>query len=238
MFMQLRTAIDGLYAAFAGVPRPDALSYCGGCCLSDEEARVLLEPRPVRDVPGEALWFYRVFLLSTVGAVADYRYFLPRILELTAEEAVRGGAETIYLEQNLQVLATAGWLTWADSERAAVDAYLRALWACMLDGGCAIRPDELVTAIGATGYDLAPLLAEWESSLSLPVAAERLAALLDYYDGDQTILSMCTDPAQSAVFAAWLTGEGLRRALAAATPGSPHLAVIEQQLDELAWLSA
>ncbi|GAB7046008.1 hypothetical protein [Catenuloplanes indicus] len=244
MFPPLATAIDGLYATFAPVPLPESFSYCGGCCFSAEEARVLLTPRPLREVTAEALRYYRSNLFSMVGGVPDFRYFLPRVLELTAAETMHGRPMAGDLEWELRALVSAEWATWAADERAAIDAYLRALWSGVLAGACATPPRDVLAGISAAEPDLAPMLAEWASSLARPAAAGQLAGMLNDYRGDPDVVELsCWSPASTALFAEWLFGAGLRRAIAAAAIGAgpatyAHLAEIRKELDYLVWCRA
>ena len=82
----LEAAVDGVYAAFAGYRRPTDIDYCGHC-VRPGVVEGLLAPTPLREIPAERLHNYTSDVLSTAGSLADFRYFLPRILHL----AVTGG---------------------------------------------------------------------------------------------------------------------------------------------------
>jgi hypothetical protein len=172
----LADAIEALYVTFASAPRPVALDYCQ-CCFTPEEERALLADVPLRALPAETLEPYAIDVLLTVGGVADFRYFLPRMLELST------GAGFILpdLESMLGRLRLAGWNAWPADEQTAVRDFLTALWAHTLTAG----PDEEVAAavlcaIGNAEDDVRPYLAVWGSALAWPAAAAHLRKLLEH----------------------------------------------------------
>lgn len=76
----LQQAISAVYAAFAAVPRPVKIETCR-CCVDDRQVRVLLT-RELRQIAPEELQPYTSAVFLTSGDVADFRYFLPRIMEI------------------------------------------------------------------------------------------------------------------------------------------------------------
>ena len=76
--------VEQLYAVFGNVPVPRQIDACP-CCLLDTEVAVLLTT-PLRDLTPEQLTSYASSVTMTVGSVDDFRYFLPRILEIVATE--------------------------------------------------------------------------------------------------------------------------------------------------------
>ena len=74
-----------MYAAFAKCRHPRSLDGCP-CCTSMEESVRLLSI-PLRDVPPERLERYAFKATTTWGSIDDYRFFLPRIFELTRRGA-------------------------------------------------------------------------------------------------------------------------------------------------------
>ncbi|MFI5493994.1 hypothetical protein [Actinoplanes sp. NPDC051859] len=89
MTTPLPAAIDTLYDAFADYRRPSSLDYCE-CCFEEEERRAVLATVPVRELPAATLRRYAANVLLTVGGVDDFRYFLPRILEIAVGEVSTG----------------------------------------------------------------------------------------------------------------------------------------------------
>jgi hypothetical protein len=82
MIASLKESIDTLYTVFSNADQPTAIDACP-CCISDEEINTLLS-KPLRDIEPYDLKNYADCALSTVGELEDFKYFLPRILEILA----------------------------------------------------------------------------------------------------------------------------------------------------------
>ncbi|GGV23154.1 hypothetical protein GCM10010182_51940 [Actinomadura cremea] len=145
----------GLYAAFAGVPHPDALDGCP-CCVGPDEGRRLLA-RPPRSLGAGDLARFAAKALTTWGGPQDVRYFAPRLLELAAEDAFGWPDVEIVFGK----LARAGWRGWPEAE--AVAEFLAGFWTRTL-ARFPSRPGAgaALCALAAAGADLAPPLREWE----------------------------------------------------------------------------
>jgi hypothetical protein len=79
---RLEGSIQRLYLAFSRVSRPRHIDGCP-CCIDGNNIERLLKTS-LAEVSAEDLSPYASSAFLTVGATADYLYFLPRILELTA----------------------------------------------------------------------------------------------------------------------------------------------------------
>ena len=90
---------DEMYAAFAKYRHPRFLDGCP-CCTSTEESASLLNT-PLRKVTPARLDRYAFKATTTWGSLDDYRFFLPRIFELT-----RQGSLLCDLEVTLGKLGT------------------------------------------------------------------------------------------------------------------------------------
>lgn len=179
MSESLAAANNSLYAAFAGVPRPSSIDYCQ-CCFTPRDERAVLTDMPVRQLPVEALRPYAANAMFTVGSVADFRYFLPRLLEIACGE----GFSWPDLESVVGRLRLAEWSGWQDQERDAVRNFLAALWANALASGPGEEDvDTVLCAIGNAEDDLKPYLTEWASAFTRssdrPSAAAQLRSLLE-----------------------------------------------------------
>jgi hypothetical protein len=167
----LKEALDGLYSAFAGQNRPRAIDYCTHC-LDVATVKRLLAPVPLRDVPAEPIRRYTVDVLSTAGSVADFRYFLPRILHLAVTDGFGGYPD---LDLVMSKLRFADWRRWPAAEQRAVTAFMHAVWRATLtrfpaDPGT----EELLGAIAQIEDDLAPYLRAWEAALATHAGASHL----------------------------------------------------------------
>jgi hypothetical protein len=107
-------AVDRLYVAFSGVRRPSVIEYCT-CCFSADEERALLAPVALRQLSVDVLHPYAFDVLLTVGDIDDFRYFLPRILEVACTVGFNGPD----LESLAGRLAEAHWLDWPAAEQVA-----------------------------------------------------------------------------------------------------------------------
>jgi hypothetical protein len=77
----LQQSIDKLYLEFDR-ERPTSIDACP-CCISEEEVHALLS-NSLRELEPCYLRNYTDCALVTVGEVDDFKYFLPRILEILA----------------------------------------------------------------------------------------------------------------------------------------------------------
>jgi hypothetical protein len=118
--MQLREAIDNLYSVFGQYGRPDRFDACI-CCMDDLEKTIMLST-PLTDLTADNLRSYTSSLFHTVGGIEDFRYFLPRILEIyTTSDFLYPDVEIV-----LKKLALADWLNWPQADQAAVVAVIDA----------------------------------------------------------------------------------------------------------------
>lgn len=171
-----RAALDALYRQFAA-PAPASIKNCP-CCLSSGAAAVL-HTKPLRELQQLELVDYAQSVFLTVGAEADFRYFLPRILELSALEPAWSPQITV------GKLKLAGWLEWEAADRACVEAFLKAWWRWRLEQSADANPDADVRghafdlegvfcAIARTGAALDPFLEDLAAYPQLRAAMAEL----------------------------------------------------------------
>jgi len=122
----LENAIDGLHLAFAGSSVPAEVEVSSR--RDPEEELGALRRFPLRNVPATGIDNYAEHALTTVGDVNLLKYALPRLLELTACEALLTDAETV-----LSKLELSGWRAWPEAERLAILAILQVWWARVLE---------------------------------------------------------------------------------------------------------
>src|SRR3546814_12810324 len=85
------------------------------CCVGTRNVDVLLTT-PLRDITGEALWRYVSGVYYTIGSDRDFRYLLPRILEISVSDPGNANNQEIVLNK----LGLARWRSWAPDEQRAV----------------------------------------------------------------------------------------------------------------------
>lgn len=148
----LGDTIEQLYRAFAVVPKPRHIDGCP-CCIDRKEIAVLLK-RSLRAIaPGE-LAAYASSAFLTVGSAADYVYFLPRILEVTATDPSWWPDP----EVTGRAIRTADPRTWNASQRTALDDYLEAVIDTVIQAKEYYRLDGWACAIARMGFDIRPYL--------------------------------------------------------------------------------
>lgn len=164
-------AVEGLYRTFARYPLRACIEGCPHCRLEDAEAR--LHTAPLRALSPDDLAAFASKAMTTFGDVDDFRHFLPRLAELAT---FRTGWE---LPQLCRKLVYAHWESWAEPERAAIEAWLQALERVVATDGSdiAIDPRDVVDASAVLGRNLEPLIARWIASPS-PAAIDMLAEIV------------------------------------------------------------
>ncbi|MDB5470343.1 MAG: hypothetical protein JWR84_1903 [Caulobacter sp.] len=144
--------MEEVYREFRA-PTPARIDGCP-CCIERKTVEAL-HTRSLRDLTERDLDAYAASVFLTVGDVSDFRYFLPRILEL----AINDPGFSIGVEVVVGKLALADWMAWTRRETAAVRRLID-LWfdevamASAIDwDGYDDSLDELLCAIGRTGLD-------------------------------------------------------------------------------------
>ncbi|GAA2112186.1 hypothetical protein [Actinomadura alba] len=196
--------IEQLYTEFAGVRRPARVEGCP-CCV-EPDADLPLVTRPLRALTVQDLSAYGAKALNTWGDAEDFRYFTPRLLELsTAGDLTWPDIEIVFGK-----LARAGWRTWP--QRRAIEDFLAAFWSATL-ARHPTRPriDAVLCALGCAGVDLAVRLTEWERLADEPAIRHlhELATLeLTWRNGRPRLLNAYWDTTgpQYREVIDWLTG--------------------------------
>jgi hypothetical protein len=162
----LEQSIDRLYTSFADVPKPLRIDGCP-CCIEKKNIGVLLSS-PLRELTPDDLSAYAASAFLTFGTVADYLYFLPRILEIS----IRISDWWPDIEVTGRAIAATEPPSWSRSHYSALLCFLHAVidWIvasgehCQLDGW---QLDGWLCAIARMGLDIHPFLGQVAKS---PVA--------------------------------------------------------------------
>ena len=110
-------ALNAIYCTFK-MPTPSAIEGCP-CCIDTRGTDVLLTT-PLRQISGQALWRYVSGALLTIGEQRDFRYLLPRILEVSVSDPGNANNPEIVLGK----LALAKWRTWAENEQLVIEEFI------------------------------------------------------------------------------------------------------------------
>lgn len=111
--VRVSDALETIYRDFAA-PAPPVIEGCP-CCLSTRGVDVLVTT-PLRALSGQELWRYVSGAFLTVGGERDFRYLLPRILDIAINDPGNSNDAEIVLGK----LALAGWHSWPRQEREAI----------------------------------------------------------------------------------------------------------------------
>lgn len=87
---------------------------------------VALLSLPLAEITGGQIAYFAGKALTTWGDADDYRYFLPRILELATQPDEQSG--WVNLEIIVGKLEYARWRRWPEAEQRAIDEFLTAWW--------------------------------------------------------------------------------------------------------------
>lgn len=172
----LEMKIADVYRVFA-CPKPEVIEGCP-CCVERREVDVLLAT-PLRELGIKPLGRYMVSVFLTVGGQQDFKYLLPRILDL----AIYKAEEAPDAELVLNKLAHANWRSWPFAQQQAVEGLI-GLWferavRRHVEQADGYLTDEqagrVLCGAAIAGLPLQPLL----DVLKRPFAAPVLADLLD-----------------------------------------------------------
>ena len=120
---RLDESIEQLYLAFAKVRRPKTIDGCP-CCTSPATFAKLISAPSVRTIPPTHLERYAFSAFKTVGSAADYVYFLPRILHISAQD---DGSWLPSQEIIGRAIRSAKPENWRPIQRQAVDDFFSAI---------------------------------------------------------------------------------------------------------------
>ncbi|HEX2268276.1 MAG TPA: hypothetical protein VHH35_02005 [Pyrinomonadaceae bacterium] len=203
----MNDSIRLLYEVFADIRKPKDFPACE-CCLSDHQKRVLLNGE-LSKLSAEELDPYVIAVFLTTGSVADFKYFLPRILELAIADQFLWSAESV-----LGKLPMAGWNEWPERERVAVLRVLQEELTRLLkdEDSCPSSIDGWICALGCCVSDITPyldqLLAVKHHLLSF--VESNFAEL---QDGELANTFWSHAPENKARVLAWLNSAEVRRVL-------------------------
>ena len=112
-------ALSAVYHTFE-MPPPSVIEGCP-CCIETRGTDVLLTT-PLREISGQALWRYVSGVFLTVGDIRDFRYLLPRILDVSASDPANANNPEIVLGK----LRLAEWRSWQIDEQLVIEEFIRA----------------------------------------------------------------------------------------------------------------
>lgn len=150
----LKGAMEALYLVFSVYPLPTGMVGCP-CCVSGAD-REKIHGKELKLLTDEDLSKYAFKAMSTWGDVDDYKYYLPRILELLATTGI--GVDTFVL---LNKLEYGNWRTWAQREQEAIERVLFEWWADRITKKGCFDGEVFFGVLGLT-HNIDRLLEGWQ----------------------------------------------------------------------------
>jgi len=131
MTPEISQAIEGLYTAFEDARCPSSINMSP---VKDPADFAALTTVPLRQLTAEHLRQYSFSLFLTVGYIAEFEYFFPRIIEVASVPFSPLEIEVVFKKP-----AMAGWPNeWRKDRRQAFQAYLDAMVASWATTVCEI----------------------------------------------------------------------------------------------------
>ena len=165
---ELLASIEDLFMVFGRYPLPEKMECCRCGCGREVYAAKLFE-KPLRELKKEHLDFYSFAALSTMGNVADFKHFLPRIFELGF--AVEPDASLLTNTEILtDKLPYGKWLTWPQEEQDALRRFFHAFWTAALSSRPPVEEmdwalaDSWLRTIAQAEVNLGPYMEEWTAT--------------------------------------------------------------------------
>jgi hypothetical protein len=164
--------INEVYAVFSKYEKPYGFAACE-CCLSPEEKTALLAT-PLRELTADQLGGYAADVFFTMGEVSDFKYFLPRILELSVNDQFLWPDPEVVTRK----LSLAQWCDWPTEEQTIITDLLKTKFATLVDdpNTDGSETDKWVCALGRCFPNPTPFLAP----LLEPRHVDRLLAFIEY----------------------------------------------------------
>jgi hypothetical protein len=175
----LHEAVEDLYTAFER-PHPDRMTGCP-CCTQPAKLDVLVRT-PLRQLSVEQLRSYAAKAMTTVGDTDAFRYFWPRLAELSVTHSP--SKYFVNVEVLLGKPAYGEWRRWPAAEQQATERFAAATILRLRDEvPAADDVDGWVCAAGQLLEDVTPLL---DAALlaDTPAANENLRAFYEWNQRD------------------------------------------------------
>jgi len=120
-FPSTQEMFELLYDTFRRYPKPKRVS--GSPISVEANDDLTLLQKPLKSLDAKDFGRYPFKAMSTWGTVADFKYFLPRILELSFDNFTLLNSTTLFSK-----ILSSGWIDWQEDEKKAFEAYLLTLW--------------------------------------------------------------------------------------------------------------
>jgi hypothetical protein len=225
MTERLHTSIEHLYEAFA---KYQALSKLEGSHIYDdlEMWRKGLRSKKLRELTADDLSLFAGKVLLTWGDEDDLRYYLPRILELSAQLQTPYDIWILYNR-----LEDANWRAWEPNEQAALKECTLAIWENLLQDDSEKAEWEFKEYFHAIAYyypDFSEIISIWETNSSSASTKHLVQYIFDekqYVFDKNCINSREKNTKNIAEFRRWLLSDTVKDKIekALSIPGTDKL---------------
>ena len=201
-------SLEQLYETFSSYSFRPEMPCCIPHCFDQSEID-FLGSKPLRKLTAKELSSFASSLMLTCGDTPDFKYFLPRIFELSAHGAfVWPDAEVV-----MRKLGYAEWSLWPEHEQQTVQAFLVSWWRyrlCLPDVSANMTPFEsCFAALCCAEEDVTEYLQIWLETTEL-VAVEHLTEFF-FAHGTTIWLGGTFNPfvekSRAAIILRWLRSE-------------------------------
>lgn len=204
---RLKISIEKLYDTFA---KYQGLSKLEGSPLYRDLGtwKKELRSKKLRELTDEDLSRFAGKIILTWGDENDYRCYLPRILELTAELKTPYDIWTLYSR-----LEDANWKTWAIEEQTAINNFTLELWNNLLNDNSEIAESEFIDyfhTIANFYPDFSQVLKVWETNDSFAAVKHLTNYIIEkqqYLFDNKYIYYIVVNIKQIEQFTTWLTSD-------------------------------
>lgn len=153
----MQSVTDELYAAFRA-SKPSEIEGCP-CCI-DKKGICTLLAKPLEALTSRDLGRYAASAFLTVGDDTDFRYFLPRIFEISASDLGWYPTPEVVLGK----LKLTKWNNWTKRQRVALASFIETWFDSAMSSADPHVLDSVLCGIGRAGIDPRPFLNRLEKN--------------------------------------------------------------------------
>ena len=218
----LTEALERLYDAFSRYPHPVSLD--GSSSEKVVDMQRALKSAPLKRLSAVQIGPYAGSALLTVGDVADYKHFLPRIIEVAIQGSSHMGTDAPIIAERLKRSA---WRTWPEWEQLALKEAFKAAWSWSTDQRPFIGASAEIWLCGIAilGEPIEPVLEAWSARLTteaLLQSALLAARPLTSSSDDDLAYWTFVDPTIRTVVTNWARSDDRLQAFLHSIDGLPE----------------